>query len=384
MNRKYVRHYEDYAIGANEALYTSMAEKGWRLVKRGARLSRFEKAEPEKMRYRIELASPAWLDEAELPEEQIAVYEDCGWAFVAKHGLTHVFCAPESSDAQEFYTDPRQQAPTLKALRRSYGWSWLWCIIIIGIHFLLSLAMGNTAGELMAEWSAEVTKSVVISTSFMLWYVCMVVWALYQSIVGAICTMRLYRRLKRGKPIDHAPKGAQCVLRRVETAIGAVAVIFLLMSVVQWIGREKYDLPQTADGPYLMLLDFGIEGERASPWYASYRTSEVEWTESLLAECWDTCEYVESDGEDYALYQEVYVLKSDQFARRLAESLKANATFARSADAFDEVSVEGLDCAWRAGMEYVAIRGSTVWYVTFLDFDKVDADVLETLATLPE
>ena len=384
MKRKYVRHYEDYAIGANEALYCAMAQKGWRLVRRGAWLSRFEKAGPEVLRYRIELASPAWLDEAELPEEQIAVYEDCGWSFVTKHGLTHVFCAPESSDAQEFYTDPRAQVPTLKALRRSYCWSWLWCIVIFGIHFLLSLSMSGTAGELMAEWSAELTKKLVVATSLMLWYGCLVVWALYQSIVGAVCTMRLHRRLKCGKPVDHEAKTAQRVLRWIETAIGVIGAIFLLMSAAQWLGRETYDLPQTADGPYLLLSDFGVEGERTTPWYASYRTSECERVESLLAVCYDTCEYVEADGKDFSLYHEVYELKGSGLTQRLAQALMADATFARSADVFEEVMVSGLDRAWRAGYETVAIRGNTVWYITLIDYEDVDAAVLDLLANPPE
>ena len=53
-----------------------------------------------------------------LPEEQVAVYEDCGWEYVWGHGFIHIFRAPADSDTEEFYLDPAQQATTLKKLRK--------------------------------------------------------------------------------------------------------------------------------------------------------------------------------------------------------------------------------------------------------------------------
>ena len=58
-------------------------------------------------------------------EEQVAVYEDCGWKYVTSSGLIHVFSSPAGSDAPEFYADPAQQALTLRALRRQYIWAWV-------------------------------------------------------------------------------------------------------------------------------------------------------------------------------------------------------------------------------------------------------------------
>ena len=41
MKRRYRRHYDDYAIGENEKLYSDMAARGWFLEKRGSYFSRF-------------------------------------------------------------------------------------------------------------------------------------------------------------------------------------------------------------------------------------------------------------------------------------------------------------------------------------------------------
>ena len=54
MKRRYRRHYDDYAIGENEKLYSDMAARGWFLEKRGAWFSRFRRGEPAAMRYRVE------------------------------------------------------------------------------------------------------------------------------------------------------------------------------------------------------------------------------------------------------------------------------------------------------------------------------------------
>ena len=125
MNRRYRLHFDDYAIGENEKLYGDMAARGWFLEKRGAYFSRFRRGEPAEMRYRIEVSAPGFLEETDLPEEQVAVYEDCGWDYVASRGMIHVFASPAGSDAPEFYADPAQQAATLKALRRGYIWAWV-------------------------------------------------------------------------------------------------------------------------------------------------------------------------------------------------------------------------------------------------------------------
>ena len=115
MNKRWRFHFGEYDVAANETLYADMAAKGWMLEKRGAHLSRFTRAEPEKLRFRIEYAASA---EDGLPEEQLQLYEDCGWKSVCGFGILHVFSAPECSDIPELHTDPELQAPIMRRLRR--------------------------------------------------------------------------------------------------------------------------------------------------------------------------------------------------------------------------------------------------------------------------
>lgn len=94
MNWRYGIHPNNYAIGETEKYYSDMSEKGWELVKCGITLSRFQKTEPKKMRYRVEVVNLKSLEDGHLPEEQIAVYEDCGWEYVISRGYLHIFRAP--------------------------------------------------------------------------------------------------------------------------------------------------------------------------------------------------------------------------------------------------------------------------------------------------
>ena len=110
MKYRYQFHPGDYELGENEKFYGDMEAKGWRLVKRGGRLSKFAPVEPSRARYRIEVFAPGFLEQSVLPEEQVAVFADCGWEYVTDRGLLHIFRAPAGSDAPEFYSDPAQPA----------------------------------------------------------------------------------------------------------------------------------------------------------------------------------------------------------------------------------------------------------------------------------
>lgn len=370
MKHKYTFHPEEYAVGENEKYYADMAARGWVLEKRGAYLSRFRREEPQRLIYRIELSSPAPFDDptAGLPDEQIAVYEDCGWRYVTSAGLVNVFCTPENSGAPEFYTDPRQQAVTLKALRRSYRLSWVPVALVVGINFLMAAAMRGSAGKVLNSWASGFELGFVRYTAFWLAWIILLAKGVYQLAYGAVRTMLLYRRLKGGKPLDHAPRRRPVAHRAVNYTLNGLLALFLLLSVIQLFGTEKYDMPQQADGPYLLLHDLGWDGERTTNYLET--PSNVKTSRSLAARQWYTYECVAQKTEFTSsiwMYQDVYELHTHEQAMAAAHVLMNNATFAREPGDFVAGEVMGLDAVWRAGMECIAVRGRTVWKITYSD-----------------
>lgn len=367
MKRKYVRHAPDYAIGENEALYAAMARRGWHLDKRGQYYSRFRQGESTPTEYRIELASPAWLEETALPDEQLAFYEECGWQLAARHGLVHVFAAPAGSGAPELYSDPRQQARTLRALRRQYRSGWIAVAVILAVTLLLSAAMRGSLGQTLGGLLGSVSLAFVAQTAAVLAYAVFAFAAVLENLHGSICTMRLYRRLKRGEAIDRTPH--RRVFRRINDTLCVLAAVFLALVLVQYFTRTSEPLPEAADGPYLLLEHLGLTGERAEVYG---KTSTLETDRSLAARHYDVYECLRlDDGRDVWIFEDVYELAHPGLAETAARALMEEASFAH-ADEFVEFDVDGLDRAWHGPGCYIAIRGARVCSMSYSGLSRGD------------
>lgn len=366
MNRKYVINPANYAIGENEKLYADMAAKGWLLEKRGFLLSRFRRAEPAHLRYRIELAFPDTLNgEKELPEEQLALYKECGWSYVAGHVDIHVFSAPEDSDAPEIYTDPRQQAATLKGLRRRYYFSWIPLIIVLPVNVLLNLIMTGGTGSILEKSASALSLGWINYTALFLLYAFTTLWVLYASLHGAKRVAQLHRKLKCGQPIDHAPKKRRRLHRIVSTVILSCCAVCLVLSAWQWSQNKKYDIPHDADGPYLLLEDLGWDGERTQ-FMSTYKSNYVQTKHSLLSNQWYTKEYVFANGHHITMNQQIFELRDKKMVQDAVASLMTFSTFTRNISGFKRVDLAGLDAAYTGNQEYIAVKGTTVYFMVYL------------------
>lgn len=389
MKVKYRIHPGEYAIGENEKFYADQAAKGWFLEKRGGRLSKFRKGDPAQLKYRIELSASslflAEADEIAMPEAQVALYEDCGWTLVTHRGLVHVFSAPEESDAPEFYSEPEQQAQTLKALRRSYRVSWLIVVAAMAFIAMMTLSMHSgedIAGELWAEFVMKLIQTTALAPFYFFW----LGWGIYQLIYGGVRTRLLYCRLKRGEPLDHSPKTKHWGHRLATGFFAAGMALSVLLTLVQLAGTKTREMPFVSDGPYLVLADLGVEGERTAGFHDDGST--VETSRSLIASMWNTGEYVSNNPDGFGNWahmdQKVYCLPTPELAMAAAPSvMRAGSIFGYS---FEQIEVEGLDGAWYNDLECIAVRDRWVWYVVLIDSgDRVGPEtVFNALAALAE
>jgi len=376
MKRTYKFHPGVYELGENEKFYSDMEAKGWRLVKRGQYLSRFERVEPSRARYRVEIYTPPFLEQSVLPEEQLAVFEDCGWEYVADYGSLHIFRAPEGSDAPEFYTDPAQQAETLKKLRRNRWWGLGWSALVLAAAVLLPGLGGSFS------WARHVKRFIQAPTAYT-FYLFWLAWALWQAGVEGWKLNRTYRRLKKGEPLDHNPKG-NCTLHKVlNRGLLGLTLLSMLVLAVQFLTMRSTDLPAQPDGPYIMLSDIGWEGE---PGKLYHQDPGVNRAWSLLTDYWEVLEVVDPGNQRQVwMRQEVYRLRFPGLVPKLAWALREDAVLARSAESFHPLEVPGLDAAWATdGLELVAVKGNLIAYVEFLssgmggEFDPVP--ICEALA----
>ena len=364
MKHKYRFHPSEYALGENEQFYSDMEAAGWRLVKRGGNLSKFEPTEPRQVRYRIEVSAPGFLEEANLSEGQLAVFADCGWEHVCTSLPLYIFRSPAGSGAPEFYADPAQQAETLKRMKRDAVWGWVPAAAMWGLWLLLYLTL-NGAGKFAASFRrslAELTPLFLLAGALLL-------QACYSRLRNALLITRTYRRMKRGVPLDHSPNRRRRVHRAVNGTLWSLVLLSALLLAVQLAATRSGDLPEETADPYLLLADLGCEGERTS---FMNRDSGVTYSPGLLADHWDMREYHEDpSGMGPALYQDVYRLRLPSMAEWLAEALMRTATLSRRED-FRPLEVPGLDRAWAGRNEVVAVKGDMAACVTFLPYGDFD------------
>lgn len=364
MKYRYRFHPDDYALGENEKFYGDMEGRGWRLVSRGAYLSKFSPCEPAAVRYRIEVSADSFMGESELAEEQVAVFEECGWSYVTGRGLLHIFRAPEGSDAPEFYADPRQQAETLRKLRRSYLLSWIPAAAVLLLYFSMYALSRGPGGSFWREGAAELHRRWVVMTPPYFAIALAVLGGVYGIARGAVHISATYRRMRRGIPLDHEPKGRNTVSRVLRWGCFALMGLCAALTVWMLVGHEKYEMPLQADGPYLLLEDLGIEGERGTAF--NQEGSTVEYWRSPLAEVWMTSEYIDLPGGDWEwMDQDLYRLRDEKMAERFARTLIETSIFSRDPAGFVYTEAEGLDGAWVSGMEIVAIRDEMAVYAVF-------------------
>ncbi len=356
MNFRYGIHPHDFDLGRTEQYYADMAAKGWSLVKRGAIFSRFVKAPPQAMRYRVEVVSPKLLEDGHLPEEQLAVYADCGWEYVSGSGYIHVFRAPANSPAPEFYLDPAQQAETLECLRKEHlRAGFLPVLEIVLMALLFSAISGSTASHLAAQLFLLWVDNGFLVLGLLL----ALLVPLYDHGRAALSLHRLYRRMKQGAPLNHSPKKRglfPCLFSWGLTLLAVACIGY------NYILSRPQPLPiQAPDAPYVLLSEMGVDGPRGrNP--VSGKEANLTHQHSFAAESWHMQEF--ADYTQFS-YQDVYRLKPGTQPEKLVHALMQNATFAQGPDNFTAVEVPGLDAAWVSNYaECIAVRGNQVAYIT--------------------
>lgn len=356
MKYKYKLHPNQYELGETEQFYSDMEEKGWRLVKRGAYFSKFEPVEPSRARYRVEVYQPSVWAAKKMPEEQLAVFEDCGWEHVASSLPLQIFRAPAGSDAPEFYVEPEQQAETLIRMKRNAIWGWAPGILLWGFYWWMNfLLTGSTkiAGDFQRGF-------VEVPPLFFLAFFLLLEGG-YDYIRNAWLITRTYRRLKKGVPLDHAPRN-HWLHKTVNSVLWGLAVLSGVLLAVQLIGINSYDMPVESDGPYYLIKDIGFEGERTG---FMGHDSGVILSRTLLADYWDTEEYIfVNENKSVFVSQDIYRLRNENMAYWLAGALMKTAAFGASGENFAPVETNAVDAAWTSrGLEVVAVKGPYVAYV---------------------
>ncbi len=355
---KYTFHPKRYRLGEMEKYYSDMAAKGFHLVKRGIYFSKFTKGEPRDMKYRVEVVyRPKTFDADKMPAEQLAVYEDCGWEFVDNDSFVHIFRASAHSDTEEFYIDPSQQAETLKGMKNNLFLSAMQIPATIFFFILLNIMMGENI-------SSQLYLARITHTYEMLGLVALIILTMADSMTGTIHLSKLYRRMKKGVPLNHSPKRKSFIGIPITGFARCLILILFFVSYTKDIPLQPLD----ADGPYITLQELGLSDK-----ITSNKDSGYNMTVSPFCQYWD-CR--ESMGSEW-IFRDVYLLKNPSSVRKVARSLMNTSTFGRGGDNFTVISADGLDMVYINGdLEIVAVRGNMVCRITTIMDSEEDVNNL--------
>jgi Protein of unknown function (DUF2812) len=236
------RFYEYWRIGEQESWFEDMALQGLHLDEIGLIFAKFEKGEPKETKYRIGI-SP---NEDIVQKEKIH-YSQRGWKYVTNYRNLNVFSSPYKLNASEFYTDPAEQAYTLKKLSKDFVWAAFINIALI----VMFIAM------YYSKWFSN-TSTLTLIESIDIQPVVLTIYWLYlsiNSIKAAVYITNLRRNLERGKPINHnAPWRKQRVL----SYGGAIVYLVFLTAtlIIPTMSDNIKTLPINSDDlPIVRLAD---------------------------------------------------------------------------------------------------------------------------------
>lgn len=349
-----------YRIGACESYYTYMAAQGFRLSKAGSVLDRFERAQPQKLLYRVELSQ-----ERDFPQVQRELYEDCGWSYLTHQGVFHIFTADPQKNPPEIHTDPRIQAGSVRRLRREClsrllcGLFWLFYPLLYFLlpqgHGFLEVVVAETGLFLLVE---------AVNLTF-----------LYPAVRGAFQAGRLLRRLKKGIPLDHSvdwTKG-RGLNRGVCGLLAAMLLVCGGQALWERLSARELPLPEEGEGlPILLISEIGpyrrATADEAID-FVGYSVKLEEGRSLLAPEHLHTYELgVAEDGSKAQawMYQDAYLVRTPQLALSLARSIARNSIWMDGLESYEIADSGALDLLLLSHMELIAVRGSRVLYITYL------------------
>lgn len=373
--KRYSLHPSSFSLVETEEFYERKAKKGLILDKRGHQLSRFRKDEPKNLSYRVEIVDDKRLEDGKIPEEQILVYEECGWTHVCGKRQIQIFSADKNTDPLEFYTQPEDQIESVKILRKGFLKEFLSLIVTYFILFTIQRSRypRRSVGEYLKFFVEGFNKILIDTPAFGFLLFGTIALGIGYYAIGMISSQYLITKLKKGVPLRTITPFEKA-MRIWKKGIVAVFVSgVLILGLIEESTSVREDSPSSFEGPFITIEEFH-EGEfRKEESSVSYN-GEYKSRKTVFGEVIKTHEYYDGPDGYLSLYQDVYLIKSQRTRDRFLESLKASLYYGTVVSDFEEVIVDGLDEVYiRNKWEILAVKGDLVlrvFYHTDMEYSR--------------
>ena len=253
-----------WETGLLEQWLEEQAAQGWLPVSfAGYSSGKFEKAEPQILRFRLEPNQP---ESFEAREERENAYRDMGWRFAANLGEYRVYYCGDQ-DAAELHTDPAAQ-------------SWAWETLLRKLRRNSCIYMALLAVWTVLQFRSIWEKGIPVETFlYGMWGIWLfVLWYFARSLVRNLRALRgiraVGRRLKAGIPLEHGGDLKSSLRRRKwgEAASWAASALLVVFTVSIAGGASSMDLEEApAERPWVAMAALDPETADLEMDWAQYR-----------------------------------------------------------------------------------------------------------------
>ena len=351
---KYKVHYFHFLIGENEWFYEDMAKKGWLLEKRGVWFSRFKKNESSEILYRIELAGK----KGKLPEEQVDLYEECGWKLVTRIKRIYVFSAPKDSAAPEFYTSTKERLESVKYIIKV---NIFWIIFTI---LLLSLMIYTYHTRSSYQYNTRMFSSYIVSLikgDAFIGSLMLNVYLTINVIVEVYYLIKMYRNFDKANPIN--VKRKKFNVQKLSFTLYLLAFMIMFIELGLSGSNRGEPLPfESKNQPYIILSELGFKGNRVEDSY-----TKLFYENNILSYQISTYEEIQTTDGKVSLHQEIIYVRS-KLLYSFAKSYFLEDIEKQRDISFDEISIENVEEAYRGSgttQEYLIFDGQRIYHYIF-------------------
>ncbi|GEL76247.1 DUF2812 domain-containing protein [Tenuibacillus multivorans] len=239
-----------WEIEEQEAWFSNMATKGWKLININEWFATFERCEPQDIKYRCDVFKSKELD-------RIDLYQQTGWKYIGSRHYIQVFREKESYNPQDIHTEPLEHAATLTLLKKDITIRGFLSIILFALVMALSiwLILINPI-DLYIEDGSLLQMIIPITIGLYLYM---------KMVRGMIHMSKLYKKLKSGIPLDHDVSFSKKFKRKKIMAFSMIAIatlwfIFNIFSLISSLTEDRHPPIPDRDIPVVKMSDIVEEG----------------------------------------------------------------------------------------------------------------------------
>lgn len=251
-----------WEYGKNESWFSDMAARGLHLKSFGKYLVTFEKGQPKKTKYRIEI-----LEESP-SQEQLDLYKDYGWELVTNKKIFYIFSSPEELNAPELQTDPMEQSFTFKMIKKELKKNSI--VISLGVLIMLALVCFQFFFD-SEPYLNLIRRSTITTIMLTIGYIYM----LFESIRGYCVVKKIKDSLENGIPFNHKQKW------KLTYITSSIVYILLIVMVLTAIFIPIYEVIRTEQYTYKAVKDISpiyLEEIETSPLYDYWHSLRSDWS----------------------------------------------------------------------------------------------------------